>query len=56
MWLSTLISAVLLLMDLMVIFLFGSGWSRGQGIDWNMVFITLALNLMGAWLWRESRK
>jgi hypothetical protein len=56
MWVSTLILAMLLLMDLMVIFIVGSSLSRGTGLDWNTVGITLMLNLVGAWLWRESRK
>lgn len=56
MWISTLILAVLLLMDLMVIFLLGSSLSRGTGLDWNMLLITLLFNFLGAWLWRESRK
>jgi hypothetical protein len=56
MWVSTLILTMLLLMDLMVIFIVGSSLSRGNGLDWNTLLIAVGLNLLGAWLWRESRK
>ena len=56
MWVSTLIISILLLMDLMVIFILGAGWSQRQVLDWNMIGVTMILNFVGAYLWRKSRE
>lgn len=56
MWVSTLILSILLLLDLMVIFILGAGFSQRRVFDWNMFFITLVLNFVGAYLWRKSRE
>ena len=56
MWVSTLILVILLLLDLMVIFILGAGLSQGRSFDWNILGITLLMNMMGAYLWRKSRE
>jgi hypothetical protein len=56
MWVSTLILSILLLVDLMVIFILGAGFSQRRVFDWNMLLITFVINFIGAYLWRKSRE
>ncbi len=56
MWVGSLILTILLLLDLMVIFILGTGLSQGRSFDWNMFGITLLMNFIGAYLWRKSRE
>ncbi len=56
MWVSTLILSILLLVDLMVIFILGAGFSQRRVFDWNMLLITFVINFTGVYLWRKSRE
>jgi hypothetical protein len=56
MWVSSLILTILLMLDLMVIFILGVGFSQRRAFDWNMFAITLVMNFLGAYLWRKSRE
>ncbi len=56
MWVSSLILTILLMLDLMVIFILGAGFSQRRAFDWNIFTITLIMNFLGAYLWRKSRE
>jgi hypothetical protein len=55
MWLKPLIGTVLVLMDIMVLALLVLQWTTSRRFDFNVLLITVVLNILGAFLMRAAQ-